>query len=288
MPERFNMFLREADVVFYPLRPEFVESTYFLYRATRDPFYLDVGEMVLRDLNELQRTECGYASMQNVNTHVIEERMESFLLSETLKYLYLLFDDENPLHSADSNYVFTTEGHVLLPLSQPSNRSAQYPSKSSFAKRRLIHLESAPAAVDPLFYRIDNIRNKLAASHPDDMFAMPEMSAEIGIGEAAQAHLGVQRELARAVAQTPRHLTKERQYLSSLVVNTATQTLSLRPDFYNIGVLANNGRHGATAAAGGRAGRSQELRASLQLGLESAAVCVEPLLQLELVERHNV
>lgn len=25
------------------LRPEFVESTYFLYRATRDPHYLEVG-----------------------------------------------------------------------------------------------------------------------------------------------------------------------------------------------------------------------------------------------------
>jgi mannosidase alpha-like ER degradation enhancer 1 len=29
------------------------------------------------------------------------------------QYLYLLFDEENPLHSNDSNYVFTTEGHIL-------------------------------------------------------------------------------------------------------------------------------------------------------------------------------
>jgi hypothetical protein len=50
--------------------------------------------------------------------------MESFFLSETLKYLYLLFDEghsplrlkliqDNPLHSLDSNFVFTTEGHLI-------------------------------------------------------------------------------------------------------------------------------------------------------------------------------
>ena len=30
----------------HPLRPEFIESTYFLYRATKDPHYLDVAKMV--------------------------------------------------------------------------------------------------------------------------------------------------------------------------------------------------------------------------------------------------
>jgi ER degradation enhancer, mannosidase alpha-like 1 len=39
--------------------------------------------------------------------------MESFVLSETLKYLYLLFDESNPINRDASNYVFTTEGHVL-------------------------------------------------------------------------------------------------------------------------------------------------------------------------------
>lgn len=30
-----------------------------------------------------------------------------------MQYLYLLFDEENPLHSDDSNYVLTTEGHIM-------------------------------------------------------------------------------------------------------------------------------------------------------------------------------
>ena len=31
-----------------------------------------------------------------------------------MQYLYLLFDEENSLHSDDMNYVFTTEGHILF------------------------------------------------------------------------------------------------------------------------------------------------------------------------------
>lgn len=38
LPERYNWFLKRPDVNFYPLRPEFVESTYLLYLATKNPF----------------------------------------------------------------------------------------------------------------------------------------------------------------------------------------------------------------------------------------------------------
>jgi hypothetical protein len=37
-----------------------------------------------------------------------EDRMESFFLSETLKYLYLLFDDDNPFNKRD-DFVFSTQ-----------------------------------------------------------------------------------------------------------------------------------------------------------------------------------
>ncbi|KAG6872750.1 hypothetical protein C0995_006952 [Termitomyces sp. Mi166 len=82
--------------------------------ATRDPFYLDVGERVLFDLITRSKVDCGLAGIQDLRTNKRDDRMESFALSETLKYLYLLFDEENPLHSNDSNYVFTTEGHILV------------------------------------------------------------------------------------------------------------------------------------------------------------------------------
>ncbi|KAG0275805.1 alpha mannosidase-like protein [Linnemannia exigua] len=115
IPERFNFVSQGVDISNYPLRPEFVESNYFLYRATKDPFYLQVGEMILRDLQSLTKTKCGWASLKSVIDRKLEDRMESFALSETFKYLFLLFDEENVLHQElkDSNFVFTTEGHVL-------------------------------------------------------------------------------------------------------------------------------------------------------------------------------
>lgn len=95
LPERFDFYHKQASVLNYPLRPEFIESTYYLYQATKDPFYLHVGEMILEDLNNRTRIPCGFASLHNVQTGRLEDRMESFMLSETLKYLYLLFDSGN-------------------------------------------------------------------------------------------------------------------------------------------------------------------------------------------------
>eukprot|EP01130_Rhizamoeba_saxonica_P008017 TRINITY_DN3237_c0_g2_i1.p1 TRINITY_DN3237_c0_g2~~TRINITY_DN3237_c0_g2_i1.p1 ORF type:complete len:195 (+),score=46.70 TRINITY_DN3237_c0_g2_i1:323-907(+) len=45
--------------------------------------------------------------------------MESFFLSETCKYLYLLFDRDNYFNM--NNYIFTTEAHLLPVVSKFSN-----------------------------------------------------------------------------------------------------------------------------------------------------------------------
>lgn len=121
LPERFNLLNRGSSInatvelEWYPLRPEFIESTFHLYQATKDPFYLHVGERVMRDLQNRSRVKCGYAGIKNVLTGELEDRMESFFLSETVKYLYLLFDVDNPMNrpSKPSNQVFSTEAHML-------------------------------------------------------------------------------------------------------------------------------------------------------------------------------
>lgn len=97
----------------YPLRPEFVESTYFLYRATRDPFYLNVGVTILESLETRFKHECGFGGFQDVTTGEPQDRMETFILSETLKYLYLLFDVDNELHHTRDNVLFSTEAHPM-------------------------------------------------------------------------------------------------------------------------------------------------------------------------------
>lgn len=102
----------------YPLRPEFIESTYYLYRATKDPMYLQIGERIVNLLKTKFMAPCGFSGIQDVRTGERQDRMETFVLGETLKYLYLLFDtnDENFLHGnlmKNKNWVFSTEAHPL-------------------------------------------------------------------------------------------------------------------------------------------------------------------------------
>ncbi|KIK98757.1 glycoside hydrolase family 47 protein [Paxillus rubicundulus Ve08.2h10] len=113
LPEVWDAHVMQATSFQYPLRPEFIESTWYLYRATRDTYYLDVGERVLRDIIGRAKVECGLTGIKDLRTNARDDRMESFALSETIKYLYLLFDEENRLHMDDSHYVLTTEGHIL-------------------------------------------------------------------------------------------------------------------------------------------------------------------------------
>ncbi|CAF0973158.1 unnamed protein product [Didymodactylos carnosus] len=114
LPERFNWHVKMPDVNFYPLRPEFVEATYFLYQATKNPFYLHVGRDIIENLNYYTKVKCGYATVHDVNDKTLEDRMESFFLSETCKYLYLLFDEDNYLNKQGANhYIFTTEAHII-------------------------------------------------------------------------------------------------------------------------------------------------------------------------------
>lgn len=96
---------------------------------------LSIGADVVDSISHSARTECGYATIKSVLDHTLEDRMESFFLAETLKYLYLLFDENNFLHNKGGHgtvwkrrdakghekfcilgaggYVFNTEAHPV-------------------------------------------------------------------------------------------------------------------------------------------------------------------------------
>ena len=59
----------------------------YLHQATRDPLWISVGLEFLASIEHSAWTPCGYAIVSNVSTHELGDRMESFYLSETLKYL---------------------------------------------------------------------------------------------------------------------------------------------------------------------------------------------------------
>jgi mannosidase alpha-like ER degradation enhancer 2 len=95
----------------YPLRPEIVESTYYLYYFTRDPKYPCMGQTMFDDFVKYCRTDAGYAALKSVITREKSDSMQSFLFAETFKYFYLLFAPPKTL--AFDKVIFNTEAHPI-------------------------------------------------------------------------------------------------------------------------------------------------------------------------------
>jgi mannosidase alpha-like ER degradation enhancer 2 len=147
-PEEFNYQTMEVVSPGYPLRPEIVESTYYLYhyamlgaRTSRPqsarPFrrgtrpsqaaqvpplnesskkldaehYQEMGAMMFQDFVKYCRTEAGYAALKSVITKEKNDSMQSFLFAETFKYFYLLFAAPRTLDF--DRVIFNTEAHPV-------------------------------------------------------------------------------------------------------------------------------------------------------------------------------
>ena len=110
-PEEIDYKTMKVTSPGYPLRPEIIESAYYLYFYSKDARYTEMGSTFLLSLVRLCKTDSGYAALKNVETHEKNDSMESFFLAETLKYLYLIYA---PRETLDLNQVvFNTEAHPL-------------------------------------------------------------------------------------------------------------------------------------------------------------------------------
>ncbi|XP_032814751.1 endoplasmic reticulum mannosyl-oligosaccharide 1,2-alpha-mannosidase [Petromyzon marinus] len=98
------------------LRPETVESLFYLHRFTDKVKYQDWGWEIFQSFQRYTRVATGgYSSINNVRSPSNPEprdKMESFFLGETLKYFFLLFSDNKALLSPDK-HVFNTEAHAF-------------------------------------------------------------------------------------------------------------------------------------------------------------------------------
>ncbi|XP_010768445.1 endoplasmic reticulum mannosyl-oligosaccharide 1,2-alpha-mannosidase, partial [Notothenia coriiceps] len=110
-----DIFVKPADR-HNLLRPETVESLFYMYRFTKDTKYRDWGWNILESFNNHTKVPGGgYTSINNVRdieNPAPRDKMESFFLGETLKYFYLLFSDDMELLNLDK-YVFNTEAHAF-------------------------------------------------------------------------------------------------------------------------------------------------------------------------------
>ncbi|XP_076593002.1 mannosyl-oligosaccharide 1,2-alpha-mannosidase IA isoform X1 [Chaetodon auriga] len=98
---------------YYILRPEVIESYMYMWRLTHDPKYREWGWEAVEALEQHCRVESGFSGIRDVYTMTVshDNMQQSFFLSETLKYLYLLFSDDDLLPLED--WVFNTEAHPL-------------------------------------------------------------------------------------------------------------------------------------------------------------------------------
>ncbi|KAI1240983.1 hypothetical protein IHE44_0009439 [Lamprotornis superbus] len=98
---------------YYILRPEVIETYMYMWRLTHDPKYREWGWEAVEALEKHCRVDGGYSGIRDVYIHheSHDDVQQSFFLSETLKYLYLLFSEDDLLPF--EHWVFNTEAHPL-------------------------------------------------------------------------------------------------------------------------------------------------------------------------------
>ncbi|ORY61002.1 glycosyl hydrolase family 47-domain-containing protein [Pseudomassariella vexata] len=95
----------------YILRPEAIESVWYMYRITGDTKWQEKGWRMFEAIISATQTEAGHSAINDVltpNSDQVNE-MESFWLAETLKYFYLLYSAPDVI-SLDE-WVLNTEAH---------------------------------------------------------------------------------------------------------------------------------------------------------------------------------
>lgn len=108
-PEEFDFKTDSISSAQYVLRPENLESCFYLYRFTRSDEYLWMAKRMVDDIVEHCKHKTGFASLKDVRTFEKANSMESFLFGETLKYAYLIFAPDSALDLGKN--VLTTEAH---------------------------------------------------------------------------------------------------------------------------------------------------------------------------------
>jgi mannosidase alpha-like ER degradation enhancer 2 len=125
-PEVFDYKAMKVVLGSYQLRPEIIESAYYLYHYTGDEKYRQMGAAIFNSIVKRCKTEAGYAALADVRTGVKTDTMESYLLAEVMKYSDLLFA---PSEAFDfEKVVFNTEAHPIWRSGEISFRKKPHPT----------------------------------------------------------------------------------------------------------------------------------------------------------------
>jgi mannosyl-oligosaccharide alpha-1,2-mannosidase len=95
------------------LRPEVIEAYFYLWRVTRDPKYREWAWDAAMAIEKFCKTESGYSGISDVYASgKSDDVQQSFFYAETLKYLFLIFSEDEVLPL--DKYVLNTEAHLIL------------------------------------------------------------------------------------------------------------------------------------------------------------------------------
>lgn len=108
-PEALNYQTMQVTSPEYALRPEIIESAYYLYHYTGDNKYRAMGKEFFLDFVKRCRNEAGFTALKDVRNGSREDSMESFVFAETFKYFYLLFAPKKTINF--DAVTFNTEAH---------------------------------------------------------------------------------------------------------------------------------------------------------------------------------
>jgi mannosyl-oligosaccharide alpha-1,2-mannosidase len=121
-PEAFHFertdqeaFAIKNEEKYYILRPEVIESYFYLWRFTKNEMYRDWAWDFVESLEKYCKTDNGYSGLKDVYDPIgggKDDVQQSFLFAETFKYLFLIFSDDHILPL--DKYVLNTEAHLIL------------------------------------------------------------------------------------------------------------------------------------------------------------------------------
>ncbi|CAG9949731.1 unnamed protein product [Clonostachys rosea f. rosea IK726] len=138
----------------YKLRPEAIESVFYMWRITGDQKWRDAAWRMWEGIVKATETQLAFASIENVAEQKSEkvDSMETFWLAETLKYFYLIFEDDHVLNLDEwpaSLRAFTT-----------SCRLHDVAAKNHYERLNIRH-DATPAEIKKSFYQLSKVH------HPD-------------------------------------------------------------------------------------------------------------------------
>lgn len=112
-PEQMNYKTKQVIAASYLLRPQALQSAYVIYKETSKPRYQKAGEVMYSTIVKFcKNSSGGFAALRDVRTLEKMDQMDYYFYSATLKYAYLLFNEE--ARAEADKYVLSSNGMMFL------------------------------------------------------------------------------------------------------------------------------------------------------------------------------